>query len=270
VLIHLIEPGAQASRAMLLELMALSPSAYVHVREFGGGDGAPYVITDMHFGPAEFPDWLKRARASDGAKPAGAGEFTRLFRPAGVPAAEVPTEELPVAVSPAAPGEFTQLFSSPVAPSSSIPTIAQAGDITSLFDRKPEAAPDQHGPSASPVFKNIAEFSEPTWSECGPEPFKSEPPTAPSASEPGDFTRLLGAVPTRSPAPVPTAPAPPPPAAVSDYTRLVSARPPATPSTQPAPSVPPQTRRTDRRPILVFSILAALAVALILLAALGR
>jgi hypothetical protein len=270
VIIHLIEPGGQASRAMLLELMALSPSAYAHVREFGGGDGAPYIITDLHFGPAEFPDWLKRARALDGAKPAGAGEFTRLFRPAAAPAAEVPTEELPVAVAPAAPGEFTQLFSSPVAPPPSIPTIAQAGDITSLFDRKPEASPDQHGPSASPVFKNIAEFSEPTWPEPGSDPFNSGPPTAPSAPEPGDFTRLLGAVPTTPPAPVPPPPAPPSARAVSDYTRLVSARPPATPSTQPAPSVPPPTRRTDMRPILVFSVLAALAVALILLAALGR
>jgi hypothetical protein len=280
VLIHLIDPGGQASHAMLHELMALSPSAYVHVREFGGGDGAPYVITDMHFGPAEFPDWLKRARAADGAKPASAGEFTRLFRPAAVPAAgeEVPTEELPVPVAPAAPGEFTRLFSSPVAPPPSIPPVAQAGDITSLFERKPDAAPDQHGPSASGIvnaFNNIAEPAGSCWSERGSEPFKSEPsqppPVSSTAPEPGDFTRLLGAVPAASPAPVLPHPAPPPaPAAVSDYTRVIAARPPAAPSMQPAPNAPPQTRRTDVRPIVVFSVLAALAVALILLAALGR
>jgi len=389
VLIHLLGPAAQErSREVLLDLMALPPAAYAHVREFGEDGGSSYVITDLHFGVAELPEWLKRARTTIGRDAARAGDFTRVFQPGNVPRPDdVPTEEIAIPAAPvgaftqlfspkqaaavaegpapmsvdepqivaaahepgkqpdisvavepgaftklfaspgaaplaskqpdtsvaaepgaftklfaspgaaparkqpdtpvaepgsftklftspdappvsAAPGEFTQMFSSPMAPPPATPLTAQAGEITTHFQRKPEPAfysrskpSDEHGLAAAD----------------GP---AGNPAAAPSA-EPGDFTRLLSAVPPK-PAPLPSpatpiqsAPVEAPSTGVSDYTRVIAARLPAALPTPPASVAPaaqaiPERRRKDVRPILVFSVLAALAVLLILLAALGR
>src|SRR4051794_23146355 len=93
VLVHLVKAGAQEpARALLLEVMALPPAGHCHVREFGEDDGASYVITDLHFGAAELPEWLKRARS---AKPP---ELCReAAEPAGGAQDDIPTAEIPAA-----------------------------------------------------------------------------------------------------------------------------------------------------------------------------
>jgi hypothetical protein len=271
VLIHLLGAAAGPSRAILHELMALPPGAYMHVVEFGEESGTCFVVTDLELGEVEMAEWLKRARsgavpveerpteeiavpvlppAAAPPAPQEPGEFTRLFKPATV---KRPATAPPVApVVTAAPGEFTRIFSAPTAPPPSLPVpTRQNGELTSLFDRK--VSP----PAIEP-----------------PPPVEALPSSAPPAiSEPGDFTRLLGMPPAPVPPPIAApSPIPAPVHEPGEYTRLVTTQcadpaplppPPSQPAAQPA-------RRSDRRPILIFSALATIAIVLILLAALGR
>jgi hypothetical protein len=250
----------------LHELMALPPDAFAHVRDLGEHEGAPYVVTDAHFGETSLAEWLKRARASESPAPPvpskaqdpPIGEFTRLFQARKItlpgpwvppPPSRTPQYQalLPV------PGEFTRLFSSPFAaePATLAPE-QNAGELTALFRDPPElllAQAQQVPPSVpAPVAR----------------------PIQASAQKVGDFTRLLKpAAPTADL--LPETPAPPMVAAPGEYTRIVMERPssPAAPAIPEAPPPRPAVRR-NLPLIIVSSIAAVLALVLILFALLRR
>lgn len=283
VLIHLLEaPGRGESRALLHEVMSLPPAAYEHVRDVGEAGGVPYVITDEAFGAAPLPEWLRRARAGDGrfarastwAQPVApketpAGDFTRVFGTAKAAPRESQVEAVPpVPPSPAPPeppqaepGEFTRLFSSPLAPEPARrPAVPAAGEITVLF-RRPAAD------GAGELTKLLRTPAEPA------RPMEVAP--AAPAREVGDFTRLLGAAAAEKSAPPGGSAAPPQQApaaapAVSEYTRVILPRPivPAAPAIVKCPAGEP--RRSNTLQVVIFTVLAVMAAALILFFVLWR
>ena len=207
-----------------------------------------------------------------------AGEFTRLFampkavrepRPVQVPPR--PTLASSPAPAPeAVAGEFTKMFSSPLAAEPVHPKPGNgAGEITQLFERPAAAA----GPGELTRLLNAT----------GPTPPAAQPAPAAPPQEVGDFTRLLGSpaavTPVAAAAPKAAGPAP---AAIlapgpGDYTRAIAARPPAAEAaTAPAPPLAaPSAAKSAAAPaptkaqmMVVFSVLAILAVALILFFAL--
>jgi hypothetical protein len=306
VIVHLLEAGDEtASRALLLQVMALPPEAFAHVREIGEHEGAAYVVTDAHFGESGLPAWLHRARASDGryapvhatvsvkgAGQASIGEFTRMFQAAkATPAAPRPEAAAP----PPGPGEFTRLFVAPKAPPQAAPAAVpappeiQSGEFTRLFSSPRSAEPVKAAAAAGmgDITRLFQRRAAPSM-DVSAEAHEQNTPAAVQeintpAPAPGDVTRLLevraatrdveppaGATQSPQPAPIPSA------AAVGgspgDYTRVIAGRPPNPPPSAAPESAKPQApapaRPTRLAPILVFSILVLLALGLVLFFAL--
>jgi len=205
------------------------------------------------------------------------GEFTRIFLatpggspPSGSPASpgpKPPTSPKPMpAARPAAPnqpGEFTRMFQSPAAnlePAAPLqPRDAAPGEFTKFF-QSPLASPTPHTPSDD-------YFSNPAGGRGMTE-----------ANNAGEFTRMFGtagSVPTPTPEPT-IAPAKPqelPGLAISpqspgEYTRMFAT--PAEPAEQQHESPVGQAKpavvkkqRSPLLPILLFAILAVLALILV-------
>lgn len=234
---------------------------------------------------------------------AGGGPAESKLPPAGsAPANTRPTSD---PAPPAAPaGEFTRLFQSPESNAAAHRPEPDPASLTRLFQPRNSAAAgdgasafaepaDDPGELARLLSRSIAAEPPaagiPARGPALPPPTKmtQEPPPAP-APKMGDLTRLLQSpAADRAPAvvepPRPASlPAPAPPApqfAASEYTRVIMAQP-SNPPTPPKPAIPPAHSEAEikaHRPqpsrltqVLVFSLLAAAAVALILYFALAR
>ncbi len=278
LILHQLAEGDQPHfSTMLRRLGELRPESSEHVHDIWEFGGKLYVITDLHFGDVSLAEWLQRASASPAPARAVASEFTQFFHTAPPPPQPPSAQSARAASQPLAAGEFTRFMSVSLA------------DDTAEF----EAAPRDGGPRAAADTGELTRLFN-----AKAEPEIRAPEKAPTAPVPvpqrptrpvGDFTRLLGpmaaepallekaaATQARPAAAVTVAPIPDVGAGAGpgDYTRVVSSpRPapviPAT-ATQPQTAGAPSKARPGLRPMLVFSGLAALALALILVFAFWR
>jgi hypothetical protein len=251
VLLHL-----QSASELLRTLAMLPPETSEHVRDVWEYKGALYIVTDEQTGDADLLAWIKQGGAKSEPAPQGeftrvfqtiketpnasAGEFTQLFQAKTEAGAQVE-----------APGEFTRFLASPQREQAPrLPVEAAPGDVTALFQRGPQR-PVRPAPSI----------------------LVSPPPPAPTGREIGDFTRLLGpSLPSATkPEAVPPVTGPAASAAPGEYTRVISSPPrtalPPAVKVQPPPPMPVRSRLA---PILVFSGLGILALALILFVAIRQ
>ena len=210
------------------------------IGEFTPPEGGPLRPVPPPIAPPVSPG-IRGPEPSDRGEPTG--EVTRFFRPPNESAfCREPEPELPGPTAPEA-GEFTRIFR----------------------DSEPEGGP------VRPVQPQVAVPAR----GLQPEPPAQDP------SDPGDFTRIIRgsdspsrlAPPARAAIPRQPAPAPQPPSGPGEYTRVVGSRavapPPEPQVATPAPAAtgsgPPRPRPffTPIRLVVIFSVLAALALILI-------